>query len=324
MIRNSKLSWEMKLLNFPDVSSAKMDMLEVEDFNAMLFHWKNLRVLHFSSEPDFTKFRLSLNSHKSLEKIVIPSSGPALHTKGTYLEHTSWGWVTEYWIDPSHLLTPTETIKNVVKLKIDLNSLPEDFTMKQNDCDLTNLETVIIYKNITVTPKTELLFRFKNLKTLVIRLEINITYLLDILHFLGNTKNVKIWANLEVFGYLGPGREEVEDIFNQALQIVKEKFPLPDWRILHLNISEMGRFLGRPKFSICYDEHWEMFSTIYNNYNNELENYDSNSTDGSGENSDTMDESVENSNSMAETSENSSNYLEENESSDTEEINVLD
>ena len=300
---------------YPDVFSNQMDMFGVKDFNAMLFHWKNLRVLHFSSEPDFAKFRLILDSHKSLEKIVIPSSGPALHTKGTYLERTSWGWVTEYWIDPSHLLTPTETIKNVVKLKIDLNSLPEDFAMKQNDCDLTNLETVIIYKDITVAPKTELLFRFKNLKNLVIRLETNISYLLDILRFLGKTKNMKIMANLEVKdGYLGPGREEAEDIFNQALEIVKEKFPSPDWRILHLNISEMGRSLGRPKFSIRYDERWEMFSTIDDNYNYEHENYGLDSTDGS----------VENSNSMVETVENSSNYLEESENSDTEEINVLD
>ena len=71
MIRSSKLSWEMKLkiVYYKD----DMDVIARRDFNSILFHWKNLRVLHFSSgdEPG-RAFIKCLKTHKSLEKIVIP------------------------------------------------------------------------------------------------------------------------------------------------------------------------------------------------------------------------------------------------------------
>ena len=50
MIRNSKLSWEMKLRDtfyYPDVFSASTDMLGLKDFNDMLLHWNSLRLLQF-------------------------------------------------------------------------------------------------------------------------------------------------------------------------------------------------------------------------------------------------------------------------------------
>ena len=76
MIRSSKLSWEMKLRyrSYPH-------MLEVKDFNAILFQWHELRELHFSSEHDFAKFRLGLNynNNKSLKKIVIPWGASKTH-----------------------------------------------------------------------------------------------------------------------------------------------------------------------------------------------------------------------------------------------------
>ena len=62
MIRNSKLSWEMKLRNtfyYPDVFSASKEMLGPKDFNEMLLHWNSLRLLQFSSEKDFAKFHMS-------------------------------------------------------------------------------------------------------------------------------------------------------------------------------------------------------------------------------------------------------------------------
>ena len=80
MIRSSKLSWEMKLRD----TFVGPDMLEVEDFNAMLSQWKDLRELQFSSEQDFAKFRLSLNSKKSLKKVVIWSR-IEFDTKGPYI-----------------------------------------------------------------------------------------------------------------------------------------------------------------------------------------------------------------------------------------------
>ena len=79
MIRSSKLSWKMKL-------RATRDMLVVEDFNAMLLQWQDLREIHLSSECDFAKFRLSLSSCKTLEKIVV-SSWIEIHIK-LYVLHS--------------------------------------------------------------------------------------------------------------------------------------------------------------------------------------------------------------------------------------------
>jgi hypothetical protein len=69
MIRSSTLSWEIKLR----YTRNSLEDLEVADFNAMLLHWKDLRVIHFSSQDDFDKFRSSLNSHNIVGKVVIPS-----------------------------------------------------------------------------------------------------------------------------------------------------------------------------------------------------------------------------------------------------------
>ena len=69
MIRSSKLSWEIKLRYTRNC----LEDLEVSDFNAMLLHWKELRVIHFSSQDDFDKFSSSLNSHSIVGKVVILS-----------------------------------------------------------------------------------------------------------------------------------------------------------------------------------------------------------------------------------------------------------
>ena len=240
MIRSSKLSWEMRLQH--RFSFFKLDLLEVKDFNDILDHWKNLRVIHFKSELDFTRFQLSLKTHKSLKKIVI-SSGPILYNKECMhgcMNECPLGNVTKFWIDPEHLLAPTDAIKNVITMEMDLDGFCEDFAMRQNDWDLTNLETLkISYRSYykTATTKPELSFRFKKLKKLEIsNVQIGIDELLDILNFLGNTKNVKISASLEVKSDLN--EEETKDIFNQALEIVKEQFPFPDVRILDLKIFE--------------------------------------------------------------------------------------
>ena len=70
MIRSSKLSWEVKLR----YTRNYLEDFEVTDFNAMLLHWNDLRVIHFSSQDDFDKFRSSLNSQKIVGKVVIPST----------------------------------------------------------------------------------------------------------------------------------------------------------------------------------------------------------------------------------------------------------
>ena len=321
MIRSSKLSWEMKLqiIDYKD----DMDVIALRDFNSILFHWNNLRVLHFSSEPEFARFRLSLslNSHESLEKIVIPA-GPGLFTeaKGSNLDRALWGVVTKYWINPRHILAP-DAVKNVVALKMYLDMVPEDFDMKQNDCDLTNLETLELceYQESEMfwMPNTKLLSKFKYLKELVICLEIDIDFLLHIVRFLGSTNNLNISVNVEVRSNYD--EEDTKQIFDEALKILREKFPFPDRRILDLKFFEDEDYyygneiewrFETPKYSITYNESGATLITSGDNsdfLDESVEYYDSFLE--SDENSDSMDESDEDSDSM-------------DENSDDEDINV--
>ena len=320
MIRSSKLSWEMKLqiIDYKD----DMDVIALKDFNSILFRWNNLRVLHFSSEPEFARFRtsLSLNSHESLEKIVIPA-GPGLFTKGkgSNLDRTLWGVVTKYWIDPRHILAP-DAVKNVVALKIYLDRVPENFDMRQNDCDLTNLETLELceYQESEMfwMPNTKLLSKFKNLKELVICLEIDIDFLLHIVRFLGNTNNLNISANVEVRSNYD--EEDTKEIFNEALKILREKFPFPAKRILNLKFFEDGT-----KYYITCNESGATLTTSGDNSDSmdeSVEYYDSFLE--SDENSDSMDESNEDSDSMDESNEDSDSMDENDENSDDDDMNV--
>ena len=253
----------------------------------------DLRVIQLSSEPDFDKFHLSLNSHESLEKIVIPS------TFQLYFDHTLWGIATKYYIDPSHLLTPADIVRNVIEITTStLESFAGEFALRKNDWDLTNLESLQICVFSIFVPKTEFLLRFKNLKNLEIFYdEMDINYLLDILHFLGNTKTLNISASLEVRSDLVDG--ETKDIFNKALELVNEKFPLPDVRIRELHIYEDPFYMmRRPRFSISYGENGATLTTIEDN--SDSESNISGSIDESVKKSDSMNESVEDSDSVNE------------------------
>ena len=164
--------------------------------------------------------------------------------------------MTNYWIDPSHLTTPSDTIKNVSKMRIDMTNLPEEFAMRENNCDLTNLENLEICDGSSSENIVPMLSRFKDLKKLKMHLVIHIDYLLDILRFLANMKTLNISVCLHVTSELE--EEAAKDIFTEALEIVIEKFPFPDVRILDLNISEIWDSEiwdeDRPKFSISYGE----------------------------------------------------------------------
>ena len=323
MIRSSKLSWEMKLqiIDYKD----DMDVNALRDFNSILFHWNNLRVLHFSSEPEFARFRLSLslNSHESLEKIVI-AAGPDLFGKGkeSNLDHILWGVVTKYWIDPRHILAP-DAVKNVVTLKIYLDMVSEDFDMIQNDCDLTNLETLEVreYQESEMfwMPSIKLLSKFPNLKELVICFEIDIDFLLLIVRFLGDTNNLNISANVEVRSDYNV--EDTKGIFDEALEVLREKFPFPSRRILDLKFFEdEDYYFGNEiewrfktsKYSIIYNESGATLTTF---------GEDSDSMDESVEYYDSFLESDENSDSMDESNEDSDSMDESDENSDDEEIN---
>ena len=100
----------------------------------------------------------------------------------------------------------------------------------------------------------KLLCQFKHLKRLVISIEINIDFLLDMLLFLVNTENLKISASFEVLSVNDLGEKETKDIFKEAFEIIDEKFPHPSSRILDLKITEAYsyRHENRPEFSISF------------------------------------------------------------------------
>ena len=100
----------------------------------------------------------------------------------------------------------------------------------------------------------KLLCQFKHLKSLVISIEINIDFLLDLLLFLVNTENLKISASFEVLSVNDLGEKETKDIFKEAFEIIDEKFPHPSSRILDLKITEAYsyRHENRPEFSISF------------------------------------------------------------------------
>ena len=230
--------------------------------------------------------------------------------------------MTKFWIDPRLLLTQRNPVKNAIEMKVCMESLPKEFAMKQNHCDLTNLETLEIYNDGGISydyiPMNKLLKKFKDLKKLDISLEIHINFLQDVLRLLGNTKNVNISASLEVRSDLD--EEATKIIFNNALEIVKEKFPFPCSRILDLNIFENNIYERRHIFSISYGKIGAILTTF--DANSDSESDTSNSMDESVESSDSMDESDDSSDFMDDESLESSDSMEESvENSDTEDIN---
>ena len=321
MIRSSKLSWEVKLRrpNCPEMIF--LIAWEVEFFNTMILsHWNNLRVIHFSSTPDH-KIRLTLKCHKSLESVVIENHWPGqtsvqkmnqAYLKVSYSDCSMWGAVTKYWIDPRLLsptdrsTLPTDIVKNVIKLKIFVENerLPEKMAMQQNECDLTNLETLEICNNTawwgSDLPKpAELLLKFKNLKELVICLEIHADRLVEIVRFLGNTSNLKISVDIKMSRDYGVTNEEdpTKEIFDEALEILIEKFPFPDKRILKLKIFETKVYNWSLYHLVGTDEYHESplrFSINYGESGATLTTFNTD-TNSESENSDAMDESDEDS-----------------------------
>ena len=326
MIRSSKLSWEMKLQQ-----SVYDEVIEVTDFNGILSHWNDLRVIHFSSERDFNKFRLCLNAQKSLKKIVVPST-IAFYTKGSNFDRKLWGWASKYWIDPKHILTPVDSVKNAITLEISYENLPEEFAMRQNDWDFTNLDTLEICQDfkyeISSKNLVPMLLRFEKLKKLEIcHLLIHMDYLLDFLHYLENMKTLNISVVLSIKSDLD--EEASKDFFNKALKVVKEKFPFPDVRVLKLEIFE-DNIYERPALSIIYGESGATLNDSKNdNYDSENDTSDSENDTSDPEN-DTSDSENDMSDSESDTSDSmdesdgSSDFMnhESVENSDTEDMNV--
>ena len=237
-----------------------------------------------------------MNAQKSLKKNVISNGVANREIRKNY-----WGFVTEYWIDPTYLLTLVESVKNAISLEISYESLPEEFAMRQNDYDLTNLETLEICQDYKYEISSEnlvpMLLRFDKLKKLEIcRLLIHMDYLLDFLHYLENMKTLKISVVLSVTSDLDEAASKI--FFNKALKVVKEKLPFTDVRVLELEIFE-DNIYERPGLSIIYGESGATLNDASFDSENDIsdsENDASDSMDESKKSSDFMDdESVENS-----------------------------
>ena len=149
----------------------------------------------------------------------------------------------------------------------------------------------------------------ENLKVLVIEVEIQIDFLLDLVRLLGSTKTLKTSAIVEVKSE--HGEEDTKEIFTEALEIMKEKFPSPVIRILDLKIFEREVYEGRTTFSIYCDKSEVVRTTSDDNSNSSYESVNTH-------NYDSMDESVENSDSFSESDENSESMDESDEDSENE------
>ena len=121
-------------------------------------------------------------------------------------------------------------------------------------------------------------------------------------------KTVVISATLKVMSEMDD--EAIKAIFNLAIEILNEKFPFPDARILNLEISESWnnhQVNYRPLFSIRYGENGAKFETE--------------TSDSENDTSDSMEESDESSDSSDESDEDFDSIDESIEDSDTEDMN---
>ena len=118
------------------------------------------------------------------------------------------------------------------------------------------------------------------------------------------------------------GEHFTKAIFNEAIEILNEKFPFPDERILDLSIFEANISPDdrRHEFFISYGKNGAILTTF--DVNSDSESDISNSMDESVESSDSMEESVDTSDFMDDESFESSDSMNENvDNSDTEDMN---
>ena len=136
-----------------------------------------------------------------------------------------------------------------------------------------------------------IILRFKQLKKLEIdHLEIHVDYLLDILRYLGSMKTHSISVSFGVINELD--EDATKNIFKEALEIVNEKFPFPDVRILELKILEKFENHRQPRHSIIYGQSGPFLDPEY-----ETSDF-SDTSDSESDTSDSMDESDGNSDFM--------------------------
>ena len=101
----------------------KNDKLKVEDINAVLSHWKKIKVLRLSKK--MTLIGVDLNANPMLRKIIIP-------VDMSLKELGAWGKATKIWFDPKHFWNPVK-LENVVELQIQLDYKAKDFDYQRED-----------------------------------------------------------------------------------------------------------------------------------------------------------------------------------------------
>ena len=101
----------------------KNDKLKIEDVNAVLSHWKKIKVLRLSKK--MTLIGVDLNANSMLRKIIIP-------VDMSLKELGAWGKATKIWFDPKHFWNPVK-LENVVELIIQLDYKAKDFDYQRED-----------------------------------------------------------------------------------------------------------------------------------------------------------------------------------------------
>jgi len=253
-IRNStRLSGEMTL-------KTSWAWWNVKEINKVLSHWKKLRVLHMTMDKEITGF--NLNEHFLLRKIIIPRSIP--------LEDLDdWAMSKKIWLDPKDYSSKPQSLENVVDLEIDIQRIPENFSLVQIGQIFTNVKGLFI---IGKTFNIESILGFKNLKKLDINIDINIEDLLDTLHMIENAKDLEISADISTKDN-ELGEIKTLEIYQNALEFINNKFTkesstefkIEDYWYNHITItikksrnkgggiSEGYSLVKYPEFEECVD-----------------------------------------------------------------------
>jgi hypothetical protein len=169
---------------------------------------------------------INLTENALLEKIIVPKSVPVSELGG-------WGKATKVWFDPKNW-TPAH-LRNVIDLEMNVDCVPRNFEMVQMGQCLINVEDLYICtKNGMAGNKIDselivsllnFILGLRNLNTLLVEVEVDITDFLDFLHSIANIKDVKFSLNVCI---VHDDMEEkyVEGVFEEAFKIVDETFPI--------------------------------------------------------------------------------------------------
>ena len=154
-----------------------------------------------------------------------------------------------------------------MRMHWEYKQIPEELSMSQNNYDFTSLEDLELACRLNEVESSGnfilMLSRFKELKNFQGDLiDVRIENLLDILRFLGDWKTLNISVSLKMNGSNYLNKEATKDIFLEALEIVKEKFPFPDARIRRLEIEEGYVTL---RYKILYGESGAVFTEHQSN-----------------------------------------------------------